>query len=367
MKENLKESIERIKRSYSENGRLNEEATKMSMIVPILDALGWSVYDTREIHPEYSIGSSRVDYAILINGNPKVFLEAKKVYETLEGHEAQLLKYSFERGVKMAVLTNGITWWFYLPLKEGNWDRRKFYTIELKEQEVDDIAEKFISFLSKDVVVSGDYIKNAENVLKSKEKNEVIMAALPGVWNKLMNSPPEDLINIVAEATENVCGYKPEKKVIENFMLKVSYSRAQNNESKRTSGQNNEKKITEGEEEKHRKNHEYVRQGYTAKKPEKIILFGKEYPVRSWKDVLVKTAEEIFRMNPNDTEKAFDIKGTKREYFSRYARNMKAPYELEEFGIYIETHFSANDITKHCKELLLKYGYPEGSLQIIAR
>jgi hypothetical protein len=51
--------------------------------------------------------------------------------------------------VGLAILTNGISWYFYLPLQEGSYEQRNFYTIEIYDQESEEIVKKFEEFLSK--------------------------------------------------------------------------------------------------------------------------------------------------------------------------------------------------------------------------
>ena len=99
----------------------------------ILSLLGWDIYNIDEVVPECSVGSQRVDYTLRHSNASEVFIEVKKVGEDLEKHQEQLLNYSFREGIKLSILTNGISWRFYLPLHEGSWEQRKFYTIEIYE------------------------------------------------------------------------------------------------------------------------------------------------------------------------------------------------------------------------------------------
>lgn len=140
-----------------------------------MQCLGWNPFNIEEVYPEYSVGSKKVDYTLRYNGKNKVFIEAKKVNEDLEKYQEQLLSYSFQEGVKLAVLTNGISWWFYLPLREGSWEKRKFYTIEIYDQVSKDIIKKFEELLSKENVISDKTIENAENLYNIKvDKNNTI-------------------------------------------------------------------------------------------------------------------------------------------------------------------------------------------------
>ena len=82
--------------------------------------------------------------------------------ESLEPHQEQLLNYSFTEGVKLAALTNGTKWWLYLPLSEGSWEQRRFYSLDLLAQEPADVAGRFIEFLARERVVSGEAREAAE-------------------------------------------------------------------------------------------------------------------------------------------------------------------------------------------------------------
>ena len=77
-------------------------------------------------------------------------------------HQDQLVRYAFDEGVEIAILTNGATWWFFLPIRSVPWERRKVATLELNQQDSIEIAQRFIDLLSKENVCSGGAIQNAE-------------------------------------------------------------------------------------------------------------------------------------------------------------------------------------------------------------
>ena len=210
--------------SFTETLKLNqkiflfdEASTKQAIVLRILNFLGWDTFNVEEVTPEYSVKSTRVDYSLRLSDANKVFVEVKKVSEELDNHQEQLLNYSFQEGVKLSILTNGVTWWFYLPLNEGNWEERRFYSIDLVQQEADDIAQKFIDFLSKDNIYNGKAIKNAEAIYKSQQKKNVIKDTLPKAWNKIISEPDELLVELLNETTEKLCGYRPETALTEQF------------------------------------------------------------------------------------------------------------------------------------------------------
>lgn len=196
----------------------NEAETKQAIILPLLGFLGWDRDNTNEVKPEYSVEGGRVDFSLRLKNSNAVFLEVKQTDVDLEKHVKQLLDYSFSHGVELAILTNGMTWWFYLPLKKGDWKTRKFYTIDIKEQESDEIASKFIYLLSRDNIQSGEAIQHAESIYKSRLKKQAIEDTLPEAWGKVVSEPDDLLIKLLAETTEKICGYKPDNNIVKKFI-----------------------------------------------------------------------------------------------------------------------------------------------------
>ena len=59
-----------------------EEATKHTLILPFLQLLGYNIFNPAEVVPEYTVDvgtkkGEKVDYAIFINGQPAILIEAK--------------------------------------------------------------------------------------------------------------------------------------------------------------------------------------------------------------------------------------------------------------------------------------------------
>ena len=91
----------------------NEYRTRISLIDPMLNALGWDVSDPSlvTIEDRYS-GSGTPDYGLLgkTTNKPLAFVEAKRLGESLDAHQDQVFKYTWDRKVFYAGLTDGNRW-----------------------------------------------------------------------------------------------------------------------------------------------------------------------------------------------------------------------------------------------------------------
>jgi len=315
--------------------------------------LGWNPFNTDEVYLEYSVSSKKVDYALRYNGQNKVFIEVKKVSEDLEKHQEQLLNYSFQEGVTLAILTNGISWWFYLPLHEGSWEQRKFYTIEIYDQESEDITQKFEEFLSKENVISDRAIRNAENIYRSKQKQYLIKETLPKAWGKIITEPDELLVELLADTVEKLCGYKPDSEMVEQFLTKVVQTLTPPKRS-----------ISTPLQPSFSQNHPILSESYTGKSIVSFTFKGDKYSVRSWKEMLIKICNLMLSGHREQFDKVFNLVGRKRPYFTKNPNELRAPKRINGTDIYVETNLSANSIVKHSKNILALFGYDEKDLSI---
>ncbi len=349
MPDNLEELLSRLRESQS-LFLSSEEATKQGAILPILAKLGWDRDNIQEVIPEYSVGRGRVDYC-LKTGEQSVFLEVKRANEELERHQEQLLNYAFRQGVKLAILTNGLLWWFYLPLSEGSWEQRKFFTVALQQQEPSSMVKHFKEFLSKEAISTGSAVKDAEKMREGKQKERIIQKSIPKAWKQLCEEPDEMLLELFAEKVESLCGHTPDQQKLAEYVAKTLKSGTAT--------------ITEPTISKPgltRRPKPAV--GYAGKSPIGYTFEGKHRSVRSFKDILMGLCEALYRKHGMDFEQVFNLRGRKREYFARDYKNMTDPKEIANSSIYVETNLSANGIIGRCHQLLELFGYPKNKLDI---
>lgn len=124
-----------------------EEATKTSLIMPFFSMLGYDIFNPTEFIPEFvaDVGikkGEKVDYAIIINDEPTILIEAKSITEKLEKHDSQLFRYFGTTKAKFAILTNGRYYKFYTDMDEPNiMDTVPFLTIDMLNLKDSDINE----------------------------------------------------------------------------------------------------------------------------------------------------------------------------------------------------------------------------------
>jgi len=124
----------------------------------------------------------------------------------LSAHEEQLLDYAFKQGVRLAVLTNGREWWFYLPLEEGPWAERRFLTLDLVNQETDEVNLRLTQFLQKEFVFAGLAYKDAKQRYDESREQQRIKKELPLAIRGLFSEPSPRVIEFLQNQTQGTIG-----------------------------------------------------------------------------------------------------------------------------------------------------------------
>lgn len=217
MTETIAQAVEQIRSTVLLRDP-DEAATKQGVVLKLLYLAGWNTFDISEVVPEYTVEYRRVDFALQPRTPNAAFIEVKRPGENLENHQQQLLEYCFQEGVKLAALTNGQTWWLYLPLRQGNWEQRRFLTIDLKSQKPAVVEQRFMEYLSRDKVTSGQAVTEAENLLQSRQRVEITNKTIIEAWNHIVETPDDILIDLLTETTERICGFKTDPELVRQFL-----------------------------------------------------------------------------------------------------------------------------------------------------
>ena len=161
-----------------------EEATKTSLIMPFIYALGYDVFNPTEVVPEMvcDIGAKKgekIDYCILKDGHPIMLIECKHWAQDLSLYDNQLLRYFHVSSAKFGVLTNGIVYRFYTDLDTPNkMDETPFLEVnmlDLKDTTIEELKRFHKSYFNLDEVVSSaselKYLRELKSVISDEFKS----------------------------------------------------------------------------------------------------------------------------------------------------------------------------------------------------
>ena len=115
----------------------NEEATKHSLILPLIQLLGYNVFDPTEVVPEVDCdirrNGDRVDYVIQRHGHHLILIECKHWARDLDYYVSQLGGYFAGSLARFGILTNGIEYRFYTDLDRANlMDEEPFLVVDME-------------------------------------------------------------------------------------------------------------------------------------------------------------------------------------------------------------------------------------------
>ncbi len=153
-----------------------EEATKTALIMPFFQLLGYDIFNPSEFVPEYTadVGikkGEKIDYAIFINDELSILLEAKSVNEDLNKHGSQLFRYFATLPARFGILTNGIVYEFYTDLETPNKMDEKpfleFNLLDIKENLIPEIRKfQRNNFDNNNILTSAAELKYTQEIKK---------------------------------------------------------------------------------------------------------------------------------------------------------------------------------------------------------
>lgn len=191
----LKKSIESLNLLLedSRDSIKNEESTKQFLILPFINGLGYNTFSPNEVTPEFTADfhkkNEKVDYAIFINGEPKIFVEAKPIASNLTRSVPQLSRYfSTFPSVKIGILTNGVEYHFFSDSKNKNiMDNKPFFTFDITNFNSEDFSNlsKFTKGLYDDSEVR--YLSESLSFFKDFKRS----------IKENLESPSEDFIKFI--------------------------------------------------------------------------------------------------------------------------------------------------------------------------
>jgi predicted type IV restriction endonuclease len=350
----IKEDLLDIRAGIKAGRYVNEATVSQGIVQRLLHSLGWPVYDTEVVAPEYSLGTRRADYALCHPPRePVILIEVKQVGQS-KGADRQLFEYAFHRGVPMAILTDGQEWNFFLPTEQGDYSERQLYKLDILERDTLEAESSLRRYLEYEKVRSGQAIETARRDYRNAARKRQAQRTLPDAWAKLIESEDEILIELLSDKVEDLCGVKPDPDAVAGFLRKQL---PVNTELVPTPSSTKPRRFDQSAT------------TTDMPKPAGYELYGQRRRARSARDVLIKIFREFAERDPGFLERfaALPKHGRKRRYLARTREELypDSPhladnaYEVRP-GWWVDTHASRAGIETRikmaCEVAGAKYG-----------
>lgn len=198
--------VERSEPLIESSPQMDEQNTKAKLIRPLIELLGWDVYSS-EVELEYSMqigrGNTRADYALILEGTPVVFIEAKGCDSTLtDSDRKQLASYMRQTGVDWGLLTNGSTFEILKRRTDSNLPEEillgTFSLTELTEN------RELLELLSKELVESGEANSIAERMETTRNAIQTLRSEKEHIAERVTRVITDEIGNIPAQEIQTV-------------------------------------------------------------------------------------------------------------------------------------------------------------------
>ncbi len=210
----------------------------------------------------------------------------------------------------MAILTDGQEWHFFLPAEQGDYGERRVYKLDILERDLDESVERLRRYLYYRAMSTGQAIEAARRDYRDIAKEREIKATLPEAWTKLISESDELLLELIADKTESLCGYKPSLDMVSSF-LRESDNRPLRMPTTQT---------TRPPQVVHPPSTLPVRREYTPTAgPIGFTLDGQTYNAHNARDVMRQIFHQFAERDPTFLERfvALPKHGQKRRYLAR--------------------------------------------------
>jgi len=300
----------------------NEAATRAVLIDPILRSLGWDIANpdlvlvekTQTVHGQ----CLKVDYALLVDGDVRLVVEAKKLGGNLEDQFLQLVNYSFGLKVKSIFITDGTRWKHYLNLTPDN--QEPVQVFDLSVHSPSEVAVYLIQHLDAALFVKESQVEvQLDELAEQLSASQTKMAAMDKRLAELERRlPPEDTPPRIEET-----GRVENGKAGKWHILSLQHE-------------------------------------YTNRKPTELRLpNGEEPPVSKWKEVLVACCRFALTAHPALVNEIplFDKagRGTHLVQQVKPARSSAyAPVTIADKTLWVHTNYSAKVTVANCLYIINK-------------
>ena len=138
----LIETLQGVIRHHGEAIGSYEYRTRMLLVVPLLNALGWDTTDPAMVIPDYRVGNGKIDYALLGSGQgsrgrrPIAFIDVKPLgAEIVDANRTKALIIANLADVNYVGITNGDHWELYDAIDQSLIVDQRILSISIRHQD----------------------------------------------------------------------------------------------------------------------------------------------------------------------------------------------------------------------------------------
>lgn len=335
---------------------LDVSSVKLGVVLRLLNAAGWDVFDVSDVVPDYPTGNGKVDFALMAASSrgtgapitPRMLVDVKPFGENLDGgrFERRLVSQCSRVGAPLAALTNGRRWILLFQAPDYQGAGHRFCEVDLAGDPVA-ATEELNRYLSRDRVASGQAARSAERTLRDQTRDTVTRQAVLDGWRQVVLGLQDGLVELIATAAEHRTGYRPEVRQVRRVLTESRFELLP---------------LAEGQA-----GPASAGGGSTRRRPASFTFLSETRPVSSWPDLLVQVCLLMQERHPEDFQRILDIQGRKLPYFSRSAENLYTPKPVGDSGIYASCQGAGALLEQRAARVVEFFGYPADSIAVQTR
>lgn len=334
----LAENTTKIAR-FAHEYQSNENEVRRTLVEPVLEALGWNIRSLEDVRSELKTEDRQsLDYMLRKRGKDLLIVEVKAQREKLENHLNQLVIYCSSLGVLFGVITDGANWILFKTFEEGVKARERIvFSVDTRSDETS--VSKLLR-LSKDRIDELGLLK--EQMLTFQE-----------VWDQALENP-KFLVDAIQPHFRDMLRERKDTVEFRDEDLRMFLTEQVMALTAATSP------LAPA----HTPNKTPSRTGPKGT----MWIGGERYPIETYKEIIVNTAEWLIRGGHLDHSKAPINLGRKRYLVNTLRRTpegkpMISPKRLSN-GLFVETNASSYDCERWARKLLGVCGLEESLLRV---
>lgn len=199
----VRDYVEQSDAVIEDSPQMDEANTKAAILRDFLDLLDWQIPQNTQL--EYSVEAFgqtyKVDYALILDGTPVAFLEAKGADTALTAdHDEQLSSYMMNKNVNYGILTNGKQYRFF---------QRRVDASNVNVQQVGGIALEdlpnrlaVVKAFEKDAIESGESGKILGRINELREARRTLEAEKDDLAVELSNVLADEVSDAISSLAE---------------------------------------------------------------------------------------------------------------------------------------------------------------------